>query len=646
MRAPEAAVAELREALADAAGRDLPANEGPAFLARADESLGTLLPLLDELYGSRVDPVDLAAELLREVLALSAVRAPDLRALDRSRERDPGWFLAPRMVGYVCYADRYAGTLAGVRERLDHLAGLGVTYLHLMPVLRPREGESDGGYAVADYDAVDPRLGDMADLTALAGDLHARGMALCVDLVLNHTAREHVWAQAAMTGDAERKAYYLVFPDRTLPDEYERTAPDIFPVLAPGTFTHVDEMGGWVWTTFREFQWDLDYTNPAVFAAMLRTMLTLANRGADVLRLDAAPFLWKRVGTTCMNQPEAHLLLQAFRSLMAVGAPGVLLKAEAMVEPDLLTPYLGAHADGYRPECHLAYDNQLMVMLWATLASGSSALVRQALARRPAAPEPTTWVTYLRCHDDIGWAVADADAEAVGLDGTTYRAWLSRYYAGGVEGSFSRGLDFQPSATGSPPTCGSAASLCGVQAAVEAGDEAALDAALARLESLYSIVFSHGGIPLVYMGDELAMLNDEGWADDPAHRGDNRWVQRPVMDWVLAAAARGDRSTPAGRTYAALSALARTRAATPALRSDARTVEVDVGDDGVYVYRREAADGSVLVAVVEVAGLATSVDLERLGAVRLVHTGIPPARVAGGVLELPPHGFGWLVGDA
>jgi amylosucrase len=239
-----------------------------------------------------------------------------------------------------------------------------------------------------------------------------------------------------------------------------------------------------VWTTFREFQWDLNYTNPAVFRAMFSTMLTLANRGADVLRVDAAPFLWKRLGTDCMNQPETHLLLQAFRALMTVAAPGVLLKAEAMVSPDILTRYLGGH-DRYRPECDLAYDNQLMVMLWSMTATGRGELARHALARRPPAPARTSWVTYLRCHDDIGWAVADADAAAVGLDGPTHRRFLSDYFAGVLPGSAARGAVFQPSAAGASPISGSAASLIGVETALAAGDADAVAVGLTRLESLY-----------------------------------------------------------------------------------------------------------------------------------------------------------------
>ena len=281
----------------------------------------------------------------------------------------------------------------------------------------------------------------MADLQALAGDLHERGIALCVDLVLNHTAREHEWARKAVAGEPGYREMYLVYPDRTEPDAYERTLPEVFPDIAPGSFTEVPGLG-WVWTSFHEYQWDLNYANPAVFRAMLGTMLALANRGIDVLRLDAVPFLWKRMGTDCQNQPEAHLLVQAFRALTRLAAPGLLLKAEAIVSPDLLVQYLGAH-DRFRPECDLAYDNQLMVMLWSSLATRDVRLAERALSRRRPAPAPTSWVTYVRCHDDIGWAVSDADAGAAGVDGPAHRRFLADFYAGRFPGSFARGALFQ-----------------------------------------------------------------------------------------------------------------------------------------------------------------------------------------------------------
>jgi amylosucrase len=355
--------------------------EADAFLARLEQLSYDIVEPLERVYGAVTDVPALVTGLVLDALAAAAERPAALRRLDRRREIDPGWFQRSRMIGYVCYADRFAGSLRGIREHLDYLAELGITYLHLMPLLRSRDGDSDGGYAVENYDAVDPRLGSMADLEELAADLHERGIALCIDLVLNHTAREHEWARKAIAGDAAYRDMYLVYPDRTQPDAYEAALPEVFPDLAPGSFSRVPELG-WAWTTFHEFQWDLNYANPAVFRAMLGTMLVLANRGIDVLRLDAVPFLWKRMGTDCQNQPEAHLLVQAFRALTRLAAPGLLLKAEAIVGPDLLVQYLGGH-DRYRPECDLAYDNQLMVMLWSTLATRDVRLAERAISRRP-----------------------------------------------------------------------------------------------------------------------------------------------------------------------------------------------------------------------------------------------------------------------
>ena len=471
----------------------LGAAEADAFLARLEVLSPDILEPLGLVYGTVTDTGQLAAQLVLDTLAAAAARPEPLRRLDRRREINPAWFQRAGMIGYVCYADRFAGSLAGIREHLDYLVELGVTYLHLMPLLRPREGENDGGYAVADYGAVDPRVGTMADLQALAGDLHERGIALCVDVVLNDTAREHEWARRALAGQPGYREMYLIYPDRTEPDRYERTLPEVFPDLAPGSFTHVPELG-WVWTSFHDYQWDLNWANPATFRAMLGVMLDLANRGIDALRLDAVPFLWKRMGTDGQNQPEAHRIVQAFRALTRLAAPGLVLKAEAIVAPEMLAQYLGAHGR-FRPECDLAYDNQLMVMLWSSLATRDVRLAEAGAGPAPGpAPAPASWVTYVRCHDDIGWAVSDADACAARLDGFAHRRFLADYYAGRFPGSFARGALFQENpATGDARTSGMAASLCGIGAALEAEDAAGLTAAIRRLESVYAAAFSFGG---------------------------------------------------------------------------------------------------------------------------------------------------------
>src|SRR3954463_5036266 len=462
--------AEYERALAHVAG------DG-AFAVRFERWFADLRGPLQAVYGDDPRFADAWPELLATIAATAAARAPALRALDHEREITPDWLHREQAIGYVAYVDKFAGTLAGGRERLPYLRELGVGYLHLMPLLRARPEPNDGGYAVADYGAVEPALGTMDDLRALARDLHGQGMSLCVDVVLNHTAREHAWARAALGGDERRLAYYRTFPDRTEPDEYERTLPEVFPDIAPGSFTWVPELGRWVWATFNDYQWDLDYSNPEVFTAMARVVLDLANVGVDVLRLDAVPFLWKRKGTDCQNQPEVHELLQALRSVARIAAPAVGFKAEAIVSPAQLVTYLGAGRHEGK-ECELAYNNVLMALLWSSLASTKVALMTHALAAMPPVPPDAGWVTYVRCHDDIGWAITEEDAAAVGDDAHLHRRFLSDFYAGDFPGSFARGARFQPEPSGEARTSGTAASLAGLEAALERGDDLAAELAI------------------------------------------------------------------------------------------------------------------------------------------------------------------------
>jgi amylosucrase len=417
--------------------------------------------------------------------------------------------------------------------------------------------------------------------------------------------------------------------------------------MAPGSFTEVPGLG-WVWTTFHEFQWDLNYANPAVFRGMLGTMFALANRGVDVLRLDAAPFLWKRMGTDCQNQPEAHLLVQAFRALTRLAAPGLALKAEAIVAPDMLVQYLGGH-DRYRPECDLAYDNQLMVMLWSTLATRDVRLAEHALARRRPAPAPTSWVSYLRCHDDIGWAVSDDDAASAWLDGFAHRRFLNDFYAGHFPGSFARGAVFQENpVTGDARISGSAASLCGIENALAARDEDELTLAIRRLESMYAVVFSFGGIPLIYMGDELGMRNDPRWREDPAHAGDNRWMHRPPMDWARAAR-RSDPDSVEGRVFAAIRGLIGARRTLLALRSGGTTEILPAGNRSVLAYRRAHPRSAPFLSLTNFSDHAQSLDVgiiarAGLDQPRHVHSTAGGLVTSAGQIELPPWSFAWLTG--
>ena len=585
--------------------------------------------------------------LLDAIARTAADRDPELRRLDHEREITPDWLQREQAVGYVTYADRFAGSLAGVRERLPYLQELGVSYLHLMPLLKARPEPNDGGYAVADYGAVDPSVGSMDDLRALAEDMRMAGMALCIDVVLNHTAREHAWAQAALAGDEEKLAYFRTFADRAQPDAYEQTLPEVFPGTAPGNFTWVPELGRWVWTTFNDYQWDLDYTNPEVFRAMAEVMLDLAATGIDVLRLDAVPFLWKRLGTNSQNQPEVHQLLQAFRALARMAAPAVAFKAEAIVAPQDLVGYLGAGRHEGK-ECDLAYHNVLMVLLWSSLASRRVALMTETLRAMPPVPPGAGWVTYVRCHDDIGWAITEADAAAVGEDGHLHRRFLVDFYAGEFPDTFARGARFQEDAlTGDARTSGTAASLAGLEAARERGDELAAELAVRRVLLLYAVVFAYGGLPLIYMGDELGLLNDHGWESDPAHRDDNRWMHRPPMDWA-ATERRHDEASIEGRIWAGLRRLVAARSATRAVHAQGTVEAAPTGNDHVFgLWREHAGDRLLLLANFTPEPQRVSMARVRERGLALDSSPGPDGRPLRGeddALVLEPYQYAWLGG--
>ena len=594
-----AARADLEETLAG-----LPAHRRTTFALRTarwwDDLTEGLTPY--------PDPTALAERVLGLAAAAYRDRDDELHLLDERRSLEPDWFQRPSMVGYAAYAERFApeGTgLAGVAQRVDHLKDLGVTYLHLMPLLRPRPAPNDGGYAVADYRQVREDLGTMEDLRALATTLRGEGISLCLDLVLNHVAREHPWAQAARAGDERYRRYFHVFPDRELPDAYEQTLPEVFPDFAPGSFTWDDELDGWVWTTFNSYQWDLAWDNPDVFAELVDVILFLAGQGVEVLRLDAIAFLWKRLGTDCQNQPEVHRLTQALRAAVKIAAPAVVFKAEAIVGPNEVVHYLG-QGQHHGKVSDLAYHNSLMVQIWSMLATKESRLATHALGRFPPVPATTAWITYLRCHDDIGWAIDDDDARAVMVDGFGHRAFLSDYYAGDFADATAQGLVFQHNpATGDKRISGSAASLVGLgrglAALASARDEeehdeavAAVDHAVARLLLGYAVVYGWGGIPVIWSGDEVATLNDDAWAEVPEQAADNRWAHRPRLDCDRVLAARAEPGSATGRVLTGLRHLARVRAGLPHLHAGVTPELVAAPDPGVFAVLRRHPVGPLL----------------------------------------------------
>ncbi len=593
-----------------------------------------------------VGPV--ACRLVAIAARAFAARDVELRRLDQERLLEPGWFQHPRMLGYAAYADRFADDLAGVEAHVPYLVELGVTYLHLMPLLQPRRGPNDGGYAVADYRAVRADLGTVEDLRRLASTLRRTGISLCLDLVLNHVAREHAWATAARAGDPRYRDYFIVFPDREMPDAFEATMPEVFPDFAPGSFTWDGDMGGWVWTTFNTWQWDLDWTNPDVICEFADIILFLANLGVEVVRLDAIAFIWKRLGTTSQNQPEVHAITQALRAVTRAAAPAVVFKAEAIVAPQDVVHYLG-RGRHHGKVSDLAYHNTLMVQIWSMLATRDVRLSVRVLRAVNAVPSTTAWITYARCHDDIGWAIDDEDAAAVGLSGPAHRRFLSDYYSGDFWQSPARGLVFQENEqTGDRRISGMLASLAGLDAALESGDRDQLDLAIARILLTQTLVIGWGGVPVLWMGDELGLPNDPDWAADPAHAADNRWVHRPRMPWTVAAR-RERHGSVERRIFEGIAHRVRVRAALVQLDASVASEPLDPSDPGVLAVVRHHPVGSMLV-------LANVTDTERpFPAWRLYDVGLEPAVVVDaltgdrprvdeqGDLRLPPYAVWWLV---
>ena len=563
--------------------------EQEAFLLRLERWWDDLVAGLEAVYPGS-DTTALAVRLVERAARSYAERDPELRRLDQRRVLQPDWLQQPGMLGYACYTERFAGSLSGVADRLEYLEDLGVTYLHLMPLLQPREGDNDGGYAVQDYRTVRADLGTVDDLRELTRVLRRRGISLVLDLVLNHVAREHEWAQKARAGDQRYRDYFYVFPDREQPDAYEQTLPEVFPDFAPGNFTWDDELDAYAWTTFNEWQWDVNWSNPEVLVEYADIVLFLANLGVEVLRLDAIAFTWKRLGTNCQNQPEVHALTQALRAVARMACPATVFKAEAIVGPRDLVQYLGLGEHAGRVS-DLAYHNSLMVQVWSMLASRNVVLARQALAALPPTPPTATWICYTRCHDDIGWAIDDDDARAVGLEGFAHRRFLSDWYAGEFPGSWARGLVFQHNpATGDKRISGTGASLTGLADAVTAGAE---NSGLARLFLAHAVVAGWGGIPVVWSGDELGMPNDPNWAREPGHSGDNRWAHRPPLDWARAAR-RHDLSTVGGKVFEGFAHVARVRAGLPQLHAAADTRVLMDTDDGVLATMRLHPSGPMV----------------------------------------------------
>ena len=562
--------------------------EWDAYVARLSRHFPRLFARLHTLYGAQYDFFWHLESVVGSMTEHWLARPGDLKALDGMREADPGWYLSNQMLGAVCYVDLFAGNLEGVRERLPYLSELGVRCLHLMPLLDMPESDNDGGYAVRNYREVAPHLGTMEDLQKLATELRLRGISLVLDFVFNHTSDQHEWAERARDGDPEYQAYYRMYPDRTMPDAFEASMPEVFTEDHPGAFTYDPALKKWVWTTFHTYQWDLNYENPVVFGRMVEEMLFLANQGVEILRLDAVAFLWKSLGTNCQNLPEAHLIIQAFNAVAAIAAPAMALLSEAIVHPDEVRRYV--HVE----ECPLSYNPQLMALLWESLATRDTRVLKAAMRRGFTIPPGCAWVNYVRCHDDIGWTFSNDEVTEAGFEPDAHRRFLTEFYTGRFEGSFARGAPFQEDALlGHARISGTCASLCGVELALEQHDREALELALRRVLLIHGVTMTMAGIPLIYLGDEIAMLNDYAYERSSEKIGDSRWLHRAAFDWERAEL-RQDPDTVPSRVYHGLLKLVRLRAQTQALRGTSLEI-AETGNKHVFGFVRSHGESAAFV---------------------------------------------------
>ena len=559
-------------------------------------------------------------------------------AADEARLRDPRWYTGNGMLGMLMYVSAFAGTLQGLRQKLDYIEECGVNYLHLMPLLESPAGRSDGGYAVSDFRRVQQSLGDMSDLTALAVDCHSRGVALCLDFVMNHTSEDHAWAKAARAGDPEAQSRYFFYDSWDIPDAYEKTVPQVFPTTAPGNFTWCEEAGKVVMTTFYPYQWDLNYANPAVLRDMTENMLYLCNRGVDIIRLDAVPYIWKELGTSCRNLPQVHSLVRLLRLSCEIVCPGTLLLGEVVMEPSKVTPYFG---DADRPECHMLYNVTTMATTWHTVATRDTRLLKHQLAQVFALPREHTFLNYLRCHDDIGWGLDYGFLEQFGMGQVPHKKYLNEYLTGRWPGSPARGeLYNDDPRLGDARLCGTTASLCGIEAARRQGDADSMERALRLDLMLHAYMFTLSGIPVLYSGDELAQENDYNYHADPLKAEDSRWLHRGDMDW-LRAEKRGDETAPEGRIFRGLRQLERVRAAHRVFDGGADVWLVQTGDDGVLGIGRYH-EGEKLVALFNFSADEKRVSVDELGECADLLSGEDADM---GCIRLPSGGFVWLLCD-
>ena len=563
-------------------------------------------------------------------------RKIDLKKSDRVRAKSPNWYKGNNMLGMMMYTDNFADNLNGVMKRLDYIEECGVNYLHLMPLLASPDGRSDGGYAVADFCKVKPELGTMDDLEALSRECRKRGISICLDFVMNHTSEDHEWAVRAKSGDREYQNRYYFYDNYDIPSQFERTVPQVFPTTAPGNFTFNHETGKFVMTTFYPYQWDLNYRNPVVLNEMIFNMLFLVNKGVDIIRIDAVPYIWKQLGTNCRNLPQVHNIVRIMRIVCEIVCPGVLLLGEVVMEPDKVVPYFGSVE---KPECHMLYNVTTMATTWHTVATRDSRLLRHQLDIIHGLAKEYTFLNYLRCHDDIGWGLDYDWLRQFGITEVPHKKYLNDFLTGQYPYSFARGELYNSDPTsGDARLCGTTASLCGIEKAAYERNEEAADLAVRYDLTLHAYMLSQSGIPVIYSGDEIAQENDYTYHENPKLRDDSRYLHRGKFNWELAEN-RSDENSIQGKVFTGLRKLISIRKQYDVFSGGADTRTIDTWDNSVLGIIRET-DSEKLI---ELYNFSEYEKIAWINECDGVYTDlISGNKMKAKGVKIPPFGFYWL----
>lgn len=544
------------------------------FQKRMEKHHDELRWLYMELYENSA----MFAELCDQMYAYYKKRSAKLQNRDEEREKNPDWFKGNDMLGMMLYIDNFAGNIKGVQEKLDYLKSCNVNCVHLMPFLDSPKGRSDGGYAVADFRKVKESLGTMEDLAVFTDECHTKDMNVCMDFVMNHTSEDHEWAKRARNGEGEYMSRYFFYDSYDIPAKYEETVPQVFPTTAPGNFTYLPEMGYHVLTTFYPYQWDLNYKNPRVFNEMMYNFLYLANQGIDIIRIDAVPYIWKELGTSCRNLPKVHTIVRMMRIIGEIVCPGVILLGEVVMEPAKVVPYFGTVE---KPECHMLYNVTTMATTWSSIAMKDVRLLKKQMDIVNALPKQYTFLNYLRCHDDIGWGLDFDTLKWWGMDEVCHKRFLNDFFTGKFPESVSRGeLYNDDPMTQDARFCGTTASMCGIESAEFEADEEKMAHAIRMDIMLHAYMLTQSGIPMLYSGDEIAQINDYSYKENPDKWDDSRYIHRGTFNWKNAEKCK-DAATVEGKIFAALDKLETIRRREKIFNSGANVYTYDVKDDSI-----------------------------------------------------------------